>query len=149
MTAEQNCKIRWLERARKADQKAQALKAKRQYDNYLAERLSRYSGLGGNSFGNSTEDALIRLMETERREREQLEKLVQIREEITQAIEKIPDQDLQTILIWKYLKYLTFEQIADKMHYTVRNIQYKHKAALDKLFIEFHPETCYNSNMEK
>ena len=140
MTVEQNCKIRWLERAKDAERKAQALKAKRQYDNYLAERLSRYSGFGGNSSGNSTEDALIRLMETERREREQLEKLVQIREEITQAIEKIPDQDLQTILIWKYLKYLTFEKIADEMHYCIRSVKNKHKAALDKLCIDLHSE---------
>ncbi|MDE6087809.1 MAG: hypothetical protein K2G25_05425, partial [Oscillospiraceae bacterium] len=117
MTAEQNRKIRWLERAKDAERKAQALEAKRQHDNYLAERLSRYSGFGGNSSGNSTENALLRLIETERRAEEQLRKLAQIREEITAAIENIPDSDLQTVLIWKYLKYLTFEQIADEMHY--------------------------------
>ncbi|MDE5768283.1 MAG: DUF1492 domain-containing protein [Oscillospiraceae bacterium] len=133
MTAEQNRKIRWLERAREADRKAQALEAKWQYDACLAERLSRYSGCSGNSSGNSTEDALIRLIETERRAEEQLRKLAQIREEITFAIENVPDSDLQTILIWKYLKYMTFEHIADKMHYSLITIRRKHKDALDHI----------------
>ncbi|MDE5754829.1 MAG: hypothetical protein K2H89_09875 [Oscillospiraceae bacterium] len=140
MTAEQNRKIRWLERARDAERKAQALEAKRQCDSHLAQRLSRYAGISGNSSGNSTEDALLRLIETEHRAEEQLRKLAQIREEITSAIEKIPDLDLQTILIWKYLKYLTFEQIADKMHYCIRSVKNKHKTALDKLCIDLHSE---------
>ncbi|MDE5884875.1 MAG: DUF1492 domain-containing protein [Oscillospiraceae bacterium] len=133
MTAEQNRKIRWLERARDAERKAQALEAKRQCDSHLAQRLSRYAGISGNSSGNSTEDALLRLIETERRAEEQLRKLAQIREEITSAIENVPDSDLQTILIWKYLKYMTFEQIADKMNYDERTIRRKHCQALDKI----------------
>ena len=65
--------------------------------------------------------------------RDKLIELMQIREQITQAIEAVEDYDLQTILIRHYLAYETFETIAEKMHYEKRTIQRKHKAALEKM----------------
>ncbi|MDE5884408.1 MAG: DUF1492 domain-containing protein [Oscillospiraceae bacterium] len=139
MTCEQLKKIAWLNRAFHAERNAQAWFAKQTYDRNLAQRLSRsVSSSGFSSYGNGTEHALIRLAETERQTQEKLAELVRIREEITSEIEKIPDSDLQTILVWRYLKYLTFEKIAEKMNYSVRNIHYKHKAALDKLCTILH-----------
>lgn len=134
MTCEQLQKITWLNRAFHAERNAQAWIAKQTHDRMLAQRLSRSATSSGfNSYGNSTETALIRLAETERQTQEKLAELVRIREEITAAIEKIPDLDLQTILVWRYLKYLTFERIADKMHYDERTIRRKHCQALDKI----------------
>lgn len=139
MTQEQIDKIAWLSRAQEAERKAQALEAKLHYDSYLAQRLSRsVTSSGLDRYSNGTETALIRLAETERRTQHTLAELVRIREEITRAIEQLPDLDLQAILVWRYLKYLTFEQIADKMHYSIRSVHYKHKMALDKLCTSLH-----------
>lgn len=141
MTCEQLQKIAWLNRAFYADKKAKAWLAKLEQDRSFAERISKsFSGSGSYQSGNSTEDALIRLAETERHTQEKLAELVKIREEIMLAIEKIPDDDMQTILMRHYLKYETWETVAQKMHYSVRNIKYKHKAALDKLCIVLHSD---------
>ncbi len=143
MTEDQKAKIRWLNRAFHAEKAAKAWLAKLERDRSLAERLSRGSGcLGGNPSGNGTEDALIRLAETERETQGKLRDLVRIREEITQVIRCVEDTDEQTILVWHYLAYETFEMIADKMNYSVRSIMYKHKNAIDHVCIDLHPVMC-------
>ena len=141
MTTEQLEKIKWLNRAFYAENQAKAWLEKLERDRSHAEQVSKInSGIGSSSGspGNCTEDALIRLAETERRTQEKLAKLVHIRDEIVQAIEQVDNSDMQSILVWKYLNYFTFEQVAEKMHYSVRNVKYKHKSALDKLCIDLH-----------
>lgn len=140
MTTEQLNRIRWLNRAFHAEKAAKAWLAKLERDRSLAERISRGLSSGGGSPGNSTEDALIRLADTERETQERLRELVAIREEITQAIAAVEDYDMQAILVRHYLAYETFELIAEKMHYSERSIKYKHKAALDKVCIDLHPQ---------
>lgn len=136
MTAEQIERIRWLNRAFHAEKAAKAWLAKLERDRSLAERISRglSSGSGGAS-GNSTEDALIRLADTERETQERLRALAAIREEITQAIAAVEDYDMQAILVRHYLAYETFELIAEKMHYDERTIRRKHKAAIEKIVL--------------
>lgn len=141
MTTEQIKKIAWLKRAFYTENQAKAWLEKLERDRSHAEQVSKISsGIGSSSRSseNCTEDALIRLAETERRTQEKLAKLVKIRNEIVQAIEQVEDSDMQSILVWKYLNYYTFEQVAEKMHYSVRNVKYKHKSALDKLCIVLH-----------
>ena len=137
MTKEQLDRIRWLNRAFHAEKAAKAWLAKLERDRSLAERISRglSSGSGGAS-GNSTEDALIRLVDTERETQERLRALAAIREEITQAIAAVEDYDMQAILVRHYLAYETFELIAEKMHYSLISVRRKHKAALDKIELE-------------
>lgn len=143
MTEDQKAKIRWLNRAFHAEKAAKAWLAKLERDRSIAERLSRGSGCpGGTPSGNGTEDALIRLAETERETQGKLRDLVRIREEITQVIRRVEDTDEQTILVWHYLAYQTFDCIAEKMNYDKRTIQRKHKRALDKVVIECHPVMC-------
>ena len=139
---EERCKkISWLDRAFYAEKTARAYLEKCEREKSLAQRISRtFSESAGNSSGNSTEDALIRLAVTEQQTQQKLRELVHIREEITAAIQQIDDSDLQAVLVWHYLNYFTFEQTAEKMHYDKRTIQRKHQKALDKIVIECHPE---------
>ena len=136
MTQEQLTKIRYLNRAFHAEKAAKAWLAKLERDRSLAERISRGLSSGGGSSGNSTEDALIRLADTERETQERLRELAAIREEITQAIAAVEDYDMQAILVRHYLAYETFELIAEKMHYSLISVRRKHKAALDKIELE-------------
>lgn len=139
MTEEQTAKINWLNRAFHAEKAAMAWRAKLERDRSLAERISRTGDGSGGGQGNGTEDALIRLAQTETETRERLRKLVEIREEISTAIRQVDDPDMQAILVRHYLAYETFEQIAEKMHYDKRTIQRKHKRAIDNVVIECHP----------
>ena len=141
MTEDQLEKINWLNRAFHAEENAKAWLAKLERDRSLAEQISRTGDGSGGGQGNSTEDALIRLAQTETETRERLHELVGIREEISSAIRNVDDPDMQAILVRHYLAYETFETIADKMHYSIRSIKYKHKAALDKVCIVLHPQS--------
>ena len=140
MTTEQLAKIQWLNRAFHAEKNYKAWLAKLERDQSIAERLTRSTDGTGSPSGNSTEISLIQLADTEKRTLERLQELVRIREEITAVIQAIPDLDAQTILIRHYLAYETFEQIAERMHYSTRTIHYKHKSALDKICIELQSE---------
>ncbi len=135
MTQEQRRKINWLNRAFYAEKAAKAYLEKCEREKSLAQRLSRTFSESSGSSGNSTEDALIRLAVTEQQTQQKLKELVCIREEIAEAIQQIDDNDLQAVLVWHYLNYLTFEQTAEKMHYDERTIRRKHKKALDKIVL--------------
>ena len=146
MTPEQKKKIAWLNRAFHAEKAAKAWLAKLERDRSLAERITRSASesaqnASGGVAGNTTEDCLIRLADTQERVQEALRALVEIRDEITRAIENVDDPDMQTILVRHYLAYETFEVIAERMHYDKRTIQRKHKRVLDQVVIECHPET--------
>lgn len=147
MTEEQLKKIRWLNRAFHAEKSYKAWVAKLERDRSIAKRITRgLESTGGGSpggAGNNTEDALIRLADTERGVQDRLRALAGIREEITQAIITVEDYDMQAILVRHYLAYETFDVIAERMHYDKRTIQRKHKAAIDKIdndVIVCHPE---------
>ncbi|MDE7105308.1 MAG: DUF1492 domain-containing protein [Ruminococcus sp.] len=135
MTDEQNEKIEWLKRAKRADDSVKYWRSRLEHDRELARSKKGMSGSGtyGNSSVNSTEDALIKLAETERKVQEKFTELAHIRDEIASAIEKIEDEDLQAVLVWHYLKFLTWEDTAYKMNYSVSAVKRKHKKALEKL----------------
>ena len=133
MTEEQLAKIRWLNRAFHAEKEAKAWQAKLERDRSLAERISRSGNGTGGGQGNSTEDALIRLAQTEEDAQDRLRTLAAIRDEICTAIKSVDDPDMRAILVRHYLVYETFETIADKMHYDESTIRRKHKRALEKI----------------
>ena len=140
MTEEQLRKIRWLNRAFHADKAARALEEKRKIDAGIAERISRGLGsTGGGTSGNSTENALIRLADTEREVQERLKELAVIREEISQAIKQVEDLDAQTILVWHFLNYKSFDDIAGSMHYSRPTVMRKYKKAIEKMILNDTP----------
>ena len=151
MTEQQIERIRWLNRAFHADKIARAWVEKRECDRSLAERIRSglASGTGGSGSDNSTENALLRLAETEHETELRLAELVQIRDEIAQAIATVDDDDMQAILMWHYLMYETFERIAEKMNYSERTVRRKHLIALDKVVLECPVKMCYNDIIEK
>lgn len=134
---ERRAKVAWLNRAFHAEKNAKAWMAKLERDRSLAERISRStSGTGtGGAQGNTTEDCLIRLAETQEGVQNALRELAGIREEIAAVIRGVDDLDEQTILVRHYLAYEKFELIAEKMHYDERTIRRKHSKALEKVVL--------------
>ena len=64
-----------------------------------------------------------------------LREYLDIREKTEKIIDSAEDVELCSILRYRYLEYRTWEKIAEKMYYSLRNVKYKHKAALDKIKI--------------
>jgi DNA-directed RNA polymerase specialized sigma24 family protein len=134
MTIDQLAKIQWLNRAYDAEQTAKAWTAKLERDRSLAERTCRKCSQSfGSPSGNTTELLLIHLADTDQKTQDYLKEMIQIQNEITEAIVKIQSLELQTILIRRYLAHETFTQIAEQMHCDERTVRRKHLLALEKL----------------
>lgn len=135
---ERRAKVAWLNRAFHAEKNAKAWMAKLERDRSLAERISRStSGTGtGGAQGNTTEDCLIRLAETQEGVQQALRELAGIREEIAAVIRGVDDLDEQTILVRHFLAYEKFDQIAERMSYSESTVYRIYRSALCNVDIE-------------
>ena len=137
---------RWLNRAFYADKKAKAL------DMLVQQCRERATGLvratEGNDKGrsstskNGTENALIQLAEMEDKAEKLSAEAVKITAEIWEAIIGLHDDDLEAVLINRYILFQTVEQTAESMGYDPRTVMRKIKKAIEKLspnVIECHP----------
>lgn len=128
---------RWLNRAFYAEKKVKALKTLLRLCRERAEGLS--GCCEGNDKGkssgckNGTEDALMKLVDTEHKLQRQIIELVAISDEIFDAISKIGDDDLETVLIHRYILFHTIEETAEIMNYSPRTVRDKQKKAIEKL----------------
>lgn len=62
--------------------------------------------------------------------KDQMEQRIRIRREITQRIEAMQDETEKTVLRLRYIHWLKWEQIAERMGYSLRNITKIHGKAL-------------------
>lgn len=127
----------WLNRAFYADKKVKALEMLLKQHRERAEGLSgfREGNDKGKSSGckNGTEDALIRLADIEQKLQQQIAELSGITAEIVDAVSKLCDNDLETVLIHRYLLFHTVEETAELMNYSPRTVRDKQKKAIEKL----------------
>ena len=128
---------KWLGRAFRADKKAQALNALVQQRREHATGLVRTSE--GNDKGrsdgskNGTENAYIQLADIEAQLEECKKEADKAAAEIFDAINSVHDDDLEAVLINRYLNYMTIEKTAEFMGYSPRTICRKTDAAIAKL----------------
>lgn len=130
----------WLNRAFYADKKVKALKM------LLKQCRERAEGAAvcydGNDKGksssseNSTENALIDLADTERKLKQQINELDGIEDEIAEAISKLGDDDLETVLIHRYLLFHTVAKTAEMLNYDPRTVRRKQAEAIEKLVLK-------------
>ena len=127
----------WLNRAFYAEKKIRALEALAEQCRERAQGLSRSSegndAPGSGSPKNGTENALMKLAEMEERIRQQMAEAVCISEEIQKAISTLHDEDLETVLIHRYLLFETIEKVAESIGYDPRTVKRKIRKAVEKL----------------
>lgn len=126
----------WLNRAFYADKKVKAL------DLLTKQYRERAEGLNGkpkgdrgksDSTANSTEASLLRLAEMTQKLETQKAELMQISDEIQSAISQLHDNDLETVLIHRYLLFHTIEQTAEFMNYSRETVKRKTSQAIEKM----------------
>lgn len=62
--------------------------------------------------------------------KDKMEQRIRIRREITQRIEAMRDETEKTVLRLRYIRWMKWEQIAERMGYSLRNITKIHGKAL-------------------
>lgn len=134
MDTDQKEKILWLNRAFYTKNAIRALECVRIEKKNMAETCGiNYENNGGTSgdSSNRQEDRLIDLCEIDNKINKAKQKLIATHTEIESVINKIDNIDLRTVLTYHYLLYMTWENVAEEMNYSVRTVKYKHKKALD------------------
>lgn len=127
----------WLNRAFYANKKAKALDALVQQCRERAQGLTANWECNdtGKSDGaeNGTENALMRLAEIERKALALRLECADILAETVTAIWKLEDDNLEAVLINRYVLFYTIEQTAEVMHCHPNTVKYQINKAIRKL----------------
>lgn len=131
----------WLNRAFYAKKKVNALDMLIKQCRERAEGLIRcgYCNDRGRSDTalNGTESTFMKLADMEQKYSRQKAELLEISDEISEVISELHDDDLETVLIHRYLLFHTIEQTAELMHYSPETVKRKQRKAIGKL-------TCFD-----
>ena len=90
---------------------------------------------------NSQEMLCIKIADQSKQIDEQIDKLVNIRNDIEQLINTVDDSDGQSILRMRYLAYMSMSDIADIMGCTRATVYNKFNKAIKKLGGQWHETT--------
>ena len=86
-----------------------------------------------NRGGSRMEDAIIKIIDLEEEINRDIDVLVDLKAEITRTIKAIPNVEHQTILEKRYLCFITWEQIAVDMNYSMQYTFRMHDRALKEI----------------
>ena len=107
-----------------------------QVEELLCEKkkwLNRALELKGEDSKHDTTASLKKVDALERQIDRTIDKIIDQRDTIINAIERLETQTLKTILFEKYIRAKTFESISEDMGYCERQILRLHKKAIDQL----------------
>lgn len=128
----------WLSRAQNADDLLESMKESReQIFEQLTSMTASYSGMTGS--GNSNPHKMDKLAEYDEKILQQMSEIIRIKTEIQEAIGTVKDLKLREVLQLRYMnyrRYSTWDDIADKMHYSRRQTLTLHGYALTALDLE-------------
>ena len=82
---------------------------------------------------NITELRLMKLADKEATIDQEIQRLTLHKDKVRQFIADLHDDDLESVLIFRYILYCTEEQAAEKLNYAPRTVQEKVKKAIKKL----------------
>ncbi len=100
----------------------------------LAEQMYRTFGPAPVSKSRNVsamEDTILRIQEAELELNRRIDHLVDAKREIAAVIDEVEDVKLRLILEKRYLTFMTWEQIAVDLHYTLRWTLQRHNQALE------------------
>ena len=137
MTPKQLDIKKWLNRAFHANNKANALESLVKQLRERAQSVSvcyECNDTGKSSSAkNGVENAYMRLVDTEMKLCDQIIELLDIDDEIRDVISKLNDNDLETVMIHRYLLFHTIEETAELINCSPETVKRKHRKAIEKL----------------
>lgn len=124
----------YLEKHFYASKKIKALQLERtQLRLNAAGGAVSYEGNNTATKENGTERKLMRLADDDKDLEDQIKELEELQRDIRQLIASINDDDLETVLIYRYILHYKEQQTAEQLNYAVRTVQEKIKKAISKL----------------
>lgn len=128
----------YLSQAYRIDQR---INSKLEQISALRELLNKTSNVLSDMTGNPNkdrsrvEDYVVKIVDMEKELDEDIDRLISLKADIMHTIKTVKDTECQMLLEDRYLRFLTWEAIADNMGYTVRNVYILHGKALGMIKI--------------
>lgn len=94
-----------------------------------------------NHGGSKIENCVIKIIELEESIKKDIVKLVDLKSEIMAVIKAVPNVEYQTLLEKRYLCFITWEQIAVDMNYSMQHIHRMHSSALKEIVVPHKDES--------
>ena len=124
----------YLNRAYKLDYRINSKLSQIQNLNDLATKVtSGYNERIGSGLGNAAriQDVISKIIDLESEINADIDALVDIKAEIMALVKKVTDIDCQLILEMRYLNYLSWEQIAVDLNYSIHHVYKIHNLAIE------------------
>ena len=125
--------IEYLRRALVLDMQIDAYFERIQKLRARAERRTAAYGrdkVSASASVDSRMDVVARIVDAERDLDERIDRMIAARAEIQDTIEHVANEKMRALLQMRYLNGRTWEDIADQMNYSTRNVYNLHSAAL-------------------
>ena len=88
-----------------------------------------------NSGGSTMADAVCKIIDLQEEINKDIDRLVDLKREIMGVIKSVPNVEYQTILEKRYLCFISWEQIAVDMNYSIQHIHRMHSSALKEIVV--------------
>ena len=126
---------KWLNRAYTIDKEIKNLESELQKANLAATSLAtqRIGEKVQTSRMNNADYAILKCIEYSEQIVKKLGELYAKKIEISETISMVDDGKHRALLRMRYLKYMSWMQIANEMDYTERNVHYLHDKALEEV----------------
>lgn len=134
-TPENEQKIRYLSRYRRLNARIDRLleEKSRWWERAFKITPTLSQAPGGGGSGSPIERPMDKVDELERKITQAIDELADIRAEIEDVLGQLEDDTLRELMEYRYIDGLTWEQVAEKMHYSWRHTCRLHGEALAKI----------------
>lgn len=87
--------------------------------------------------GDKTLNIICAIVDLEDEIKNEIEKLIRLKKEIRDVINKVEDVDEMLVLKYRYLMFLQWDEICEKMNYSKRQMYRIHDSALEHVKVPF------------
>lgn len=128
-------KIKWLGRyrvmSRKVDDLTEELEQWRARATKITPTLSQEPRGSGN--GDKLQSSVVKICELEEELDQKIRELLSQRNEIVAVLDSLSDDNLRQLMRYRYIKGMTWDEIAEKMYYSRPQVVRLHGRALNKI----------------
>lgn len=113
----------------------------------LAQKMTvSFGNEGGRGVRNQSpmENTIVKIMDLEEEIDQEIDRLIDLKQEIMGVISSVQDIDCQLLLELRYLTFKTWEQIAEIMNFTLQWVYALHQKALSKIKLKDFSKIDYN-----
>lgn len=108
-----------------------------------------FDGMGGHGNGDKIGAAVSSIVDREQKYDALALAYTTKYREIEKVIESVGEDSMISVLKLRYLHYMKWEEIADKMHYALRTVHHIHGRALEKIALNCTIAPWYNYNSQE